>query len=57
MVIVFASSGTDFAPAAVEVFNNFATTDGPSAFSTLNLAIAGITILVEISIGGHFQQE
>lgn len=57
MVIVFASFATDFAPAAVEVFNNFATTDGPTAFSTFNLAIAGITILVEISIGGHFQQD
>lgn len=57
IVIVFASFATDFAPAPVEVFNNFVTTDGPTAFSTFSLAIAGITILVEISIGGHFQQD
>ena len=55
--MVFASSATDFAAVTVEVFNNFETTDGPATLSTFSLEIVGITISVEISMIGHFQQD
>lgn len=57
MVMVFESSANDFVPVTVDVFNNCEITDGPAALSTFGLAIAGITISVEISMVGNFQQD
>ena len=57
MAMVFESSANDFVPVTVDVFNNCETTDGPAALSIFSLAIAGITISVEISMVGNFQQD
>ena len=57
MVMVFESSANDFVPVTVDVFNNCETTDWPAALWIFSLAIAGITISVEISMFGNFQRD